>query len=131
MYVYKTVYNFLYDVGRPLKCRYHEWEQLSQSNPSMNLFTLSPDRGNKSSFQMRYFLDTEQEIKFSSQVIISGNLNVHTEHAQVILACWIICMYMGHSQGAGRCWASAPSLYRGDWSKRKYFFLVIKLCDAW
>jgi len=53
----------------------------------MNLFTLSPDRGNKSSFQMRYFLDTEQEIKFSSQVIISGNLNVHTEHAQVILAC--------------------------------------------
>jgi hypothetical protein len=54
---------------------------------ALSIKSLSPEGGNKSSFQIRYFLDTEQEIKFSSQVIISGNLNVHTEHAQVFLAC--------------------------------------------
>ena len=43
---------------------------------------------------MCYFLDTEQEINFRSQVIISGYLNVHTEHAQIFLACSIICIYI-------------------------------------
>ena len=98
---------------------------------SRYLFTPSPEIGKKSGFQMCYFLNTEHEIKFSSQVIISGNLNVYTEHAQIFLACQIICMYKGHSQRAGRCRASARPPSRGDWSKRKYIFLVTEWCDAW
>jgi hypothetical protein len=68
----------------------------------MYLFTLLPEGGNKSSFQMCYFLDTEQEINFRSQVIISGYLNVHTEHAQIFLACSIICIYIYGVQTGSR-----------------------------
>ena len=64
----------------------NENSSLNQIHLSRYLFTLSPDGGNSSSFQMCSFLDIEQEIKFSSQVIISGNLNVPTEHAEVFLA---------------------------------------------
>jgi len=53
----------------------------------MYLFTLLPEGGKKSSFEMCYFLDTEQEKNFRSQVIINGYLNVHTEHAHIFLAC--------------------------------------------
>jgi len=53
----------------------------------MYLVTLLSEGGNKSSFQMCYFLGTEQEINFRSQIIISGNLNGRTENAQILLAC--------------------------------------------